>query len=115
MTVDQPEMTHPAPRRAIMSVQICPFPRRPPAGGEIEEAIGRLFTAVAEAAPSDIEYIASRVGDGPDFLVTLELLDDAPNPLLEVPEAKVFRAQIGEWTGGPVLPSSLHIIGRYSG
>ncbi|MGY4721474.1 hypothetical protein [Naumannella huperziae] len=97
-----------------MSVQIVQFGTEPQQVGEVEEAIKRLFAAVESAAPAGIEYTAARVGDSSQFLLTLSLPDDAANPLLDIPEAGAFRGKVGEWAGGPVPPSTLHFIGRYT-
>lgn len=97
-----------------MSVQIVQFRTDPQRVGEVEEAIGKLFSAVEEAAPAGIEYTAARVGDSSEFLLTLALPDDAANPLLEIPEAGEFRGRIGEWADSLVSPSTLHFIGRYT-
>jgi hypothetical protein len=97
-----------------MSVQIVQFGTDPQRVGEVEEAIRRLFMAVEEAAPAGIDYSAARIGDSTRFLLTLTLPDDAANPLLEIPEAAAFRGKVGEWAGGPVPPSTLHVIGRYT-
>ncbi|MFB6398390.1 hypothetical protein [Polymorphospora lycopeni] len=97
-----------------MSVQIVQFRTDPRRVGEVEEAIGKLFAAVEEAAPAGIEYTAARVGDSSQFLLTLTLPDDTANPLLEIPEAGAFRGRVGEWAGGPVPPVTLHVIGRYA-
>jgi hypothetical protein len=97
-----------------MSVQIVQFRAGPSQVGEVEEAIGKLFAALEEAAPSGIEYTAARVGDSSEYLLTLTLPDEAANPLLEIPEAGAFRGKVGEWAGGPVPPSTLHFIGRYT-
>lgn len=96
-----------------MSVQIVQFRTEPHLVGEVEEAIGRLFTAIEEVAPEGIEYTAARIGDSSQFLLTLVLPDGAPNPLLAIPEAWAFRNRVGEWAGGPVPPSTLRFVGRY--
>jgi hypothetical protein len=98
-----------------MSVQIVRFRTDPQRVSEVEVAIGRLFAAVQEAAPSGIDYAAARVGDSAEFLLALQLPDGEPNPLLEIAEAGAFRSNIAEWAGGPVSPATLHVIGRYIG
>jgi hypothetical protein len=98
-----------------MSVQIVRFRTDPQRVPEVEEAIGRLFAAVDEAAPAGVAYTAARVGDGSEFLLTLQLPEGAANPLLDIAEAGAFRARIAEWAGGPVAPASLHVLGRYHG
>lgn len=97
-----------------MSVQIVQFDTDPHRVGEVEEAIRNLFAALEAAAPAGIEYTAARVGDSSQFLLTLALPDDAANPLLDISEAGEFRGKIGEWAGGPVPPTTLHFIGRYT-
>lgn len=97
-----------------MSVQIVQFRTDPDLVGEVEESIRKLFSSVQAAAPAGIQYTAARVGDSSKFLLQLTLSDDAANPLLEIPEAGAFRDKIGEWAGGPVPPSTLHFIGRYT-
>lgn len=97
-----------------MSVQIIQFETDPHRVGEVEEAIRDLFAAVEAVAPAGIEYTVARVGDSSQFLLTLALPDDAVNPLLEIPEAGAFRGKVGQWAGGPVPPSTLHVIGRYT-
>jgi hypothetical protein len=97
-----------------MSVQIVQFRADPRQVGEVEEAIRTLFSAVEKAAPAGIEYTAARIGDSSEFLLTLTLPDDAANPLFDIPEAGAFRGKVGEWAGGPVPPSTLHLIARYA-
>lgn len=97
-----------------MSVQIVQFGTEPSQVAEVEKAIRKLFVALEAAAPTGIEYTAARVGDSSQFLLTLSLPDDAANPLLGFPEAGEFRDKVGEWAGGPVPPSTLHFIGRYT-
>lgn len=97
-----------------MSVQIVRFHADPQQIDEIEEAIRELFSAVEKAAPTGVEYTAARIGDSAEFLLALTLPDGAANPLLEIPEAGAFRSKVGEWAGGPVPPSTLHLIGRYA-
>ncbi len=97
-----------------MSVQILQFGTDPQRVGEVEEAIRKLFAAIEAAAPAGIEYQAARIGDSPQFLLTLALPDGAASPLLEIPEAAAFRARVGEWAGDPVPPSTLHFVGRYT-
>lgn len=96
-----------------MSVQIVQFRADPRQVQEVEEAIRQLIAAVAEVAPPGIEYVASRVGDSSEFLLSLTLPDDAGNPLLEIPDAVAFRGRVSEWAGGPVSPSPLHVVARY--
>lgn len=98
-----------------MSIQIVQFGTDAQRVDEVEEAIRKLFAAVKAAAPAGIEYTAARIGDSSRFLLTLVLPDDGVNPLLEIPEAGVFRGKVGEWAGGPVPPATLHVIGRYTG
>ncbi|MEU6644400.1 hypothetical protein ABZ863_17850 [Saccharomonospora sp. NPDC046836] len=98
-----------------MSVQIVRFSTSPEHVPEVEEAIDQLFTAVKEAAPAGLEYTAARVGDSPEFLLTLQLPDDAPNPLLGIEAAGEFRARIAGWAGVPVPPQTLDVLGRYAG
>jgi hypothetical protein len=98
-----------------MSVQIVRFRTEPERVPEVEEAEGRLFAAVRDAAPAGIEYTATRAGDGPEFLLTRQLPEGAPNPLLGLPEAGAFRARAAGWAGGPVPPAPLHVTGRYTG
>ena len=97
-----------------MSVQIIQFGIDSQQVDEVEEAIRNLFAAIEAAAPAGIEYTAARIGDSSQYLLTLALPDDAANPLLEIPEAGVFRRKVGEWAGLPVPPSTLHFIGRYT-
>ncbi len=97
-----------------MSVQIVRFRADSQRVGEVEEAIGKLFAAVEEAAPAGVDYTAARVGDSSEFLLTLTLPDGAANPLLEIPEAGAFRERVGEWAGAPVPPVALQVLGRYS-
>lgn len=97
-----------------MSVQIIQFGADSHQVGEVEEAIMNLFAAVETAAPAGVEYTAARIGDSSQYLLILTLADDDANPLLEIPEAGVFRSKVGEWAGGPVPPSTLHFIGQYT-
>ena len=97
-----------------MSVHIVQFGTEPQRVGEVEETIRKLFAALEVAAPTGIEYTAARVGDSSQFLLTLALPEGAANPLLEVPAAGEFLDKMGEWAGGPVPPSTLHLIGRYT-
>lgn len=97
-----------------MSIQIVRFNADPQHIPDVEEAIGRVFGAIRKAAPTDIEYTATRLGDSTEFLLALRLPAGAPNPLLEIPEAGAFRDDIAKWAGGPVAPVTLHVLGRYA-
>lgn len=98
-----------------MSVQIVRFSTGPDRVHEVEDGIARLFDALREAAPAGLDYSAMRVGDGPEFLLVLRLADSETNPLLAVPAALEFRAQIADWAGGPVPPEPVEVLGRYAG
>lgn len=97
-----------------MSIQTIRFRAEDTRRTEVEEAIGRLFAALEEAAPSGIEYTAVRVGDGAEFSLTLRLAADDANPLLDIPEALEFRAEVARWAGAPVPPQPVTVLGRYS-
>jgi hypothetical protein len=97
-----------------MSVQIVRFSVGDEQVPEVEEAIKKLFAAVEEAAPTGIDYTAVRVGDGAEFLVTLQLADADTNPLLDIREALAFRAKIAAWAGAAVPPQPVTVLGRYS-
>lgn len=98
-----------------MSVQIVRLSTEADRVPEVEEAIARLFAAVKEAGPTGIEYTAARVGDGPEFLLTLDLPEGAQNPLLGIDAAGEFRAKIAEWAGAPVPPQPLNVLAHYAG
>lgn len=97
-----------------MSVQIVRFTAPAERVPEVEEAIRHVFAAVEEAGPAGIEYTAARVGDGPEFLLTLRLPDGAANPLLGIRAAGEFRSRVADWAGAPVPPQTLHVLGRYA-
>jgi hypothetical protein len=94
-----------------MSVHIVRFSTDAERIPEVEAAIEALFAAVHDAAPAGIEYTAARVGDGAEFLLTLDLADT--NPLLGIPEATEFRTRIAAWAGEPVPPQPLTVLGHY--
>jgi hypothetical protein len=94
-----------------MSVQIIRFNTDAERIPDVEDAIRALFAAIEEAAPTGIDYDAVRVGDGAEFLLTLRLT--GANPLLDIPEALEFRAKVAEWTGAPVPPRPVTVLGRY--
>jgi hypothetical protein len=96
-----------------MSIQIVRFKAETEQIPEVEGAIKKLFAAVEDEAPSGIEYTAARVGEGPEFLLTLQLDDTKANPLLKIPEALEFRAKVTEWAGVPVPPQPVTVLGRY--
>jgi hypothetical protein len=98
-----------------MSVQIVRFSTGTEQIPEAEEAIKKLFAAVEEAAPTGIDYTATRVGDGGEFQLTLRLTDADTNPLLGIQEALAFRAKIAEWAGAPVPPQPITVLAQYSG
>ncbi|MFC7546133.1 hypothetical protein [Plantactinospora sp. GCM10030261] len=95
-----------------MSLQIVRFSTDAERIPEVEDAIGKLFAAVAEAAPTGVEYTAARVGDGAEFLLTLRLA--GANPLLGIREAVEFRARVAEWAGTPVPPQPVTVLARYT-
>ncbi|GAA0598618.1 hypothetical protein [Actinomadura livida] len=100
-----------------MSVQIVRFSTDAGRIPEVEDAVGKLFAALEEAAPAGTEYSAVRVGEdgeNAEFLLTLRLADGAANPLLRLPEALVFRAKVAEWAGAPAPPQPVTVLGRYS-
>ncbi|WP_078312095.1 MULTISPECIES: hypothetical protein [unclassified Mycobacterium] len=98
-----------------MSVQMVRFSTDPERAHEVEDAIAALFTAVREAAPAGMTYTAGRVGDGPDFVFLLQLVDGRDNPLLGIPDALDFRAKLAGWTAEPVAPRPFTVLGRYEG
>ncbi|MFD0202891.1 MULTISPECIES: hypothetical protein [Saccharothrix] len=98
-----------------MSVHIVRFSTGTEQIPEVEEAIAELFAAVEKAAPTDVEYAATRVGDSGEFQLTLRLADADVNPLLGIPEALAFRAKVAQWAGAPVPPQPLTVLARYSG
>ncbi|MEV4714154.1 hypothetical protein [Micromonospora sp. NPDC049374] len=97
-----------------MSLQIVRFNTEAPQVPRVEEALRKLFAAIEAAAPTGIDYTAVRVGDGPEFLLTLQLAGAGANPLLDIPEALAFRTEIARWANGPVPPQPATVLGRYS-
>jgi hypothetical protein len=97
-----------------MSVQVVRFSTDAERTPEVEDAIGELFAALENAAPTGVEYTAVRVGEGAEFLLTLRLDDGVANPLLQLPEALTFRARVAEWAGSPVPPQPVTVLGRYA-
>ena len=97
-----------------MSVQIVRFSTDPERVPEVEEAIRGLFAAVKDAAPTGLNYTATRVGDSAEFQLTLELADADTNPLFGIPAAGEFRTKIADWAGGPVPPQPLTVLGQYT-
>lgn len=98
-----------------MSVQIVHFSTTPDRVVEVEKGIADLMSALGHAKPSGIEYSASRLGELPEFLLTLTLMDGADNPLLRRAAATEFRGKIADWAGAPVAPVVLRPLGRYAG
>lgn len=97
-----------------MSLQIVRFTAPAEQGPEVEEAITQLFTALERVAPTGVSYSAVRVGDGAEFLLTLQLADAATNPLTDIAEARSLRAKIADWAGAPVPPQPATVLGRYA-
>jgi len=96
-----------------VSVHIVEFSTDVEQVPEVETAIADLFTAIEEAAPTGIDYSATRVAET-RFLLVMTLEDEQVNPLTAIPEAVAFRAGIAEWAGGPTPPLPGVVLGRYA-
>lgn len=62
-----------------------------------------------------MEYSAARVAAGGEFMLTLRLRGDAPNPLFGIPEAGEFRQQDpgrGGWSGTAADPHRTRAVRR---
>ncbi|RVW01344.1 hypothetical protein [Rhodococcus xishaensis] len=97
-----------------MSLQMVRFRTAPEQIPEVTQQIEALFTAVHDAAPPGIRYLALREADEPAFTLILELPDRADNPLLSIPAALEYRSHLSGWTDDDVTPRPHTVLGRYS-
>jgi len=96
-----------------VSVQIVRFRTDAAHAAELEESIGRVLAALADAAPAGVSYTAVRAPESSEFLLMLALEEGIANPLPELPEAAALRTLITQRAGGPVPPVAMQVIGEY--
>ena len=96
-----------------MSVQIVRFRIAPERSAAVSAQIESLFAAVHDAAPENMQYIASREADDSVFTLILELPEGAENPLPSIPAAADFRSWLLTQTDDDTMPRPYVVVGRY--
>jgi hypothetical protein len=83
--------------------------------GELEEALGKMFTAIAREQPAGVRYASYRLPDGVTYVAELEIADGVENPLPAVAEFREFQAGVKDWLAGPPSVEHFEVRGSYSG
>ena len=96
-----------------MTLQIVRFTTHPEQVDAVESAITELFSAIGDAGPNGIRYLATRHPDRPQFELLLHLADGADNPLPGIPRAARFRQQMTDWALTAPAPESATVLGHY--
>lgn len=96
-----------------MPLQVVRFTTRPEHIYEVESAIGELFSAVEQAQPTGMRYLATRHPDRPRFELLLHLADGVDNPLPTITRAARFREQMAGWALSTPAPVPAVVLGRY--
>jgi hypothetical protein len=96
-----------------MTLQMVCFTTTEAQVAEVEEAIGALMAAVAEAAPAGTRYAATRLADGVTFMLLLELDAGVENPLPAIPGARAFQQRMPAWAIDPPAPQPVAVLGSY--
>ena len=80
---------------------------------EAVAAVKRMFAAIEREGLEGIRYASVKLEDGVTFLALLEVEDGVENPLLGLPEAQEFYANLPGWYAEPpdVRPGT--VIGSY--
>jgi hypothetical protein len=81
---------------------------------EVETAIRGLFSVIEAERPKGLQYAMCKLPDGVTFVGVVQLDNGADNPLLGIPAASEFRANLENWVvGDPPAPQPLHVVGSY--
>jgi hypothetical protein len=98
-----------------MPVQIVHVKVRPDSAPEMESGIRSMFAALEELGPKQVRYAYTKLADGVTFVALLELADGEANPLLDLPAAQEFVANLKGWIDqdAPPKPEPLEVIGSY--
>jgi hypothetical protein len=99
-----------------MPVQVIQVKVRPDSVAEMEAGIRSLVGALKEQGPEGVRYAYGKLADGVTFLAVLELADGVDNPLLALPEAQEYVANLKGWIDQdtPPMPEPLEVIGSYN-
>ena len=96
-----------------MTLQIVRFTTHPEQAEAVESATTELFSAIGDARPGGIRYLATRHPDQPQFELLLHMADGADNPLPGIPRAARFRQQMADWALSASAPEPATVLGRY--
>ncbi|PCC68857.1 hypothetical protein SAMN02745121_07614 [Nannocystis exedens] len=79
---------------------------------QVDAAIEQLFAAVRRQQPAGIRYWYGRLADGATYVALLELDEGVDNPLLALPEARQFQAELRRYVAAPP-PEPVTVLGSY--
>jgi hypothetical protein len=82
------------------------------AAEENQRLIDAVFADLAADRPAGLSYRVSRSADGLGFEHSA-LLEDGPNPLLELDSFQAFSASIGERVVEPPQVRTAEVVARY--
>jgi hypothetical protein len=85
---------------------------RPDSAEENERLVKAVYAALADAAPTDLEYATYRLDDGVTF-VHVARLPDAENPLASIPEFAEFQRQLADRCVEQPDPHGATVVGSY--
>lgn len=78
---------------------------------EAEAEVHKVFAAIQQAQPSGVRYASSKTADG-SFVVILQL-ESEQNPLVSLPEFKIFQEKLKDFLAGRPTQESLEVVGSY--
>lgn len=96
-----------------MSVVMIRSKVKAESAGDVEAAVGRMFAAIAEAAPEGVRYASCRLPDGVTYIALLALENGPENPLVTIPEFTKFQEDLKDWLAEPPSVEQLTPVGTY--
>jgi hypothetical protein len=80
---------------------------------DVESAVKTMFAALEVHQPQGVKYASFRASDGTN-IVLLALENPSQNPLVAIPEFKVFQDSMTAWLDEPTVPEPLAVVGSYN-
>ena len=79
-----------------------------------EELVRAVYAELHEVVPAGFSYATFKLEDGVSFVhVSVDLVDDRPNPLSELQAFREFTGGVGERCDEPPVTSGATEIGSY--
>ncbi|ADP83695.1 hypothetical protein [Pseudofrankia inefficax] len=80
----------------------------------VNEALVGVFEALAGQRPDGVRLAYWRVTGGRRFHALIELVDEGPNPLMDIPASRALPGLIGSCVdGGYPRPVTVELVGSY--